>query len=578
MTSQPDGEPAVAAPTGPTSLATRLFPLLGQLRSYDRSWLRGDVIAGVTVAALIVPKNLGYAGIAGIPLQNGLYAAAGAILYAIFGTCRQISMGPSSGLAAVAASAVVAAGLTKETDVASFVAGITLASGVLFLVLAVLKMGWIAQFLSRAVVTGFLFGAAIDVVIGELPKLTGTDVDGTNSFQELWSWLGSLAETQRATAIVGAVSLLVVFGLRRVAPQVPGALVLVVGGLLASYLFDLGDHGVALVGDVPRGLPSFELPQWSLMWDHAGTVAVAAVALLLIGFSQTTGDARAFAAKHRYQIDVDQESVAQSAANIGAGVLQGMPVSTSLSASSLNDHSGARSGLASITSGVTVLLTLLVLAPLFSQLPKPVLGALIIEAVVMGMMDVPEMRRIYRVQRFDFWVAVAAILGTLIFGVLAGVVIGIGLSLLWLVAVATHPDMPVLGRETGTQVFRSLSEHVGDEQVAGVVVVALDGGLFFATSDSLEDRVRGVIQETPDLTGVVLDCAGINFVDSQGSAKLGDILELCDQAGTTLRLARVKPSVRAVLERDGVLARIGTDHLHGNVHRAVEAEQAEPRR
>jgi high affinity sulfate transporter 1 len=575
MTSQRDGEPAAHASAVSTSAAARLLPLLGQLRSYDRSWLRGDVIAGVTVAALIVPKNLGYAGIAGIPLQNGLYAAAaGAILYAIFGTCRQISMGPSSGLAAVAASAVVAAGLTKETDVASFVAGITLASGVLFLALAVLKMGWVAQFLSRAVVTGFLFGAAIDVVIGELPKLTGTDVTGTNSFQELWSWLGSLADTQQATAIVGAVSLLVVFGLRRVAPQVPGALVLVVGGLLASYLFDLGDHGVALVGDVPRGLPSFELPDWALIWDHAGTVTVAAVALLLIGFSQTTGDARAFAAKHRYQIDVDQESVAQSAANIGAGVLQGMPVSTSLSASSLNDHSGARSGLASITSGVTVLLTLLVLAPLFSQLPKPVLGALIIEAVVMGMMDLPEMRRIYRVQRFDFWVAVAAILGTLVFGVLAGVVIGIGLSLLWLVAVATHPDMPALGRETGTQVFRPLTEHVEDEEIPGVAVVALDGGLFFATSDSLEDRIRELIQESPDLTGVVLDCAGINFVDSQGSAKLGDIVELCEQAGTTLRLARVKPSVRTVLERDGVLQRIGTDHLHGNVHRAVEAQQA----
>src|SRR4051794_9742506 len=470
-------------------------PILSWVRTYERRWLRGDLIAGVTVAALIVPKNLGYAGIAGIPLQNGLYAAAaGALLYGIFGTSRQISMGPSSGLAAVAASAVIAAGLTKETDVASFVAGITLVSGVLFLVLAVLKMGWIAQFLSRAVVTGFLFGAAIDVVIGELPKLTGTDVDGTNSFQELWSWLGSLAETQRATAIVGAVSLLVVFGLRRVAPQVPGALVLVVGGLLASYLFDLGDHGVALVGDVPRGLPSFELPQWSLMWDHAGTVAVAAVALLLIGFSQTTGDARAFAAKHRYQIDVDQESVAQSAANIGAGVLQGMPVSTSLSASSLNDHSGARSGLASITSGVTVLLTLLVLAPLFSQLPKPVLGALIIEAVVMGMMDVPEMRRIYRVKRFDFWIAVAAIVGTLTFGVLAGVVIGIGLSLLWLIRVATQPDMPILGREPGTHVFRDVLDNPDDELIPGVIVVRLDGGLFFATADALEDRIRSLIQ------------------------------------------------------------------------------------
>src|SRR6476620_6686426 len=170
-----------------------LIPLVGQLRSYDRSWLRGDLIAGVTVAALIVPKNLGYAGIAGIPLQNGLYAAAaGAILYAVFGTSRQISMGPSSGLAAVAASAVLAAGISDQADVAAFVAGLTLASGLLFLALAVLKMGWIAQFLSRAVVTGFLFGAAIDVVIGELPKLTGTDVDGANSFQELWSWLGTI--------------------------------------------------------------------------------------------------------------------------------------------------------------------------------------------------------------------------------------------------------------------------------------------------------------------------------------------------------------------------------------------------
>ena len=559
--------------TGSSSSLVRLLPILGWLRTYDRSWLRGDLIAGITVAALIVPKNLGYAGIAGIPLQNGLYAAAaGAILYAVFGTCRQISMGPSSGLAAVAASAVATAGLTSQGDVASFVAGLTLASGLLFLLLAVLKMGWVAQFLSRAVVTGFLFGAAIDVVIGELPKITGTDVSGSNSFQELRSWLGSLGDAQTATVVVGVVSLAVVFGLRAVAPNVPGALVLVVGGLLASYVFDLGDHGVSLVGEVPRGLPSFAVPDLSVMADHATTVAIAAVALMLIGFSQTAGDARAFAAKHRYQIDVDQESLAQSAANIGAGVFQGMPVSTSLSASSLNDHSGAKTGLSSITSGVTVLLTLLVLAPLFSQLPKPVLGALIIEAVVMGMMNLPEMLRMYRVKRFDFWIAVAAIVGTLAFGVLAGVVIGIGLSLLWLVGVATQPQMPTLGREPGTQVFRDVLDNPDDELVPGVVVVRLDGGLFFATADALEDRIRTLIQEEPDVRGVVLDCEGINFLDSQGSATLNDILALCEQGGITLRLARVKPDVRAVLERDGSIERLGRDHVHGNVHRAVEAQ------
>ncbi len=328
------------------------------------------------------------------------------------------------------------------------------------------------------------------------------------------------------------------------------------------------------MGDVPRGLPSLKIPDGQLMWDHAGTVALAAVALVLIGFSQTAGDARAFAAKHRYQIDINQESTAQSLANLAAGVFQGMPVSTSLSASSLNDHSGAKTGLASLTSGVTVLLTLLILAPLFSNLPKPVLAALIIEAVVMGMMNVPEMRRLARVQKVDFWIAVAAILGTLVFGVLAGVIIGIGLSLIWLVAVATHPAMPDLGREPGTQVFREAGEHPGDEVLPAVAVIRFDGGLFFATADALEDRLREVVHAKPGTTGIVLDCGGINFVDSQGAAKMDEIVTLARDAGVNLRLTRLKPAVRAVLERDGVIEHLGADMIHGNIHRAVEAEQA----
>ena len=555
----------------------RFVPMAGWIRSYERRWLRGDLIAGVAVAALIVPKNLGYAGIAGIPLQNGLYAAAaGAILYAVFGTSRQISTGPSSGLAAVAASAVAVAGIKGIGDAASFVAMITLVSGVLFLLLAVLKMGWIAQFLSRAVVTGFLFGAAIDVVIGELPKLTGTKVTGSNPIQELWSWFGTLGDASLATVAVGAVALAVVFGLRMIAPRIPGALVLVIGGLVASWLFDLGAHGVALVGEVPRGLPSLQVPDASLLRDHASTIALAAVALVLIGFSQTAGDARTFAARHHYRIDINQESAAQGMANAGAGLFQGMPVSTSLSASSLNDHTGARTGLASLTSGVIVLLTLLVLAPVFSNLPKPVLAALIIEAVVMGMMDVPEMRRLARVARFDFWIAIAAIIGTLLVGVLAGVLIGIGLSLIWLISVATRPRMPLLGRQPGTQAFRELDEHPGDEQFPGVVVLRLDGGLFFATSDALEDRIREVALSTTGVTGIVLDCEGMDFIDSQGSAKMHEILDLNQQAGMTLRLARVKPAVHDVLQRDGVLDRIGDDKIHANIEQAVAAQLAAP--
>ena len=221
-----------------------------------------------------------------------------------------------------------------------------------------------------------------------------------------------------------------------------------------------------------------------------------------------------------------------------------------------------------------VLLTLLFLAPLFSDLPKPVLAALIIEAVVMGMMDVPEMRRLLRVQPFDFWIAVAAIAGTLLLGVLAGVMVGIGLSLIWLISVATRPPMPVLGRDPETQYFRELDENPGDEQFPGLVVLRLDGGLFFATSDALEDRVREVALSTPDIRGIVLDFVAVDFIDSQGSAKMHEILALTEQAGVTLRLARVKPAVRDVLRRDGVLERLGDEGSYLSVAQAVEAHMS----
>jgi sulfate permease, SulP family len=548
-------------------------PILEWLPSYDRRWLRGDIAAGIAVTALIVPKNLGYAGIAGVPLQNGLYAAAaGAIIYALFGTSRQISTGPSSSLAAVAGGAVVVTALAGE-QAAQLVAAITLVSGLLYLALALLRLGWISRFLSKAVITGFLAGAAVDVVIGELPKLTGTDADGENAWRELGSWLGTLGDAQAATVVVGVLGLGLILGMRFLAPAVPGALVLVAAGILASYALDLEAHGVALVGDVPSGLPAPELPSLDLVADHIGTVAVAAVALLLIGFSQTAGDARAFAARHKYAIDVDQESVAQGMANVGAGVFQGMPVSTSLSASSLNESAGARTPLASLMTGALVLLTLLILAPLFSELPKPVLAAVIVDAVVFGMIDVGELRRLHRVTPFDFWISVAAIVGVLSAGVLAGVVVGIALSLGWLIYVATTPPMPLLGREPGTQVFRDLVENPGDETFPGLVVLRLDSGLFFATSQALEDRVRALARDaSPPPRLVVLDLEGVSFIDSQGAAQLTAILELLDEDGVTLRLARVKPGVLAVLRADGFVDRLGPDRIHGNVHRAVEAQ------
>jgi anti-anti-sigma factor len=302
---------------------------------------------------------------------------------------------------------------------------------------------------------------------------------------------------------------------------------------------------------VSLGLPVPQVPSLNLVGQHLWEILVSAVALLLIGFSQTAGDARAFATRHRYRIDVNQESVAQGMANLGAGVFQGMPVSTSLSASSLNESAGARTPVASLTTGALVVATLLLLAPVFSELPKAVLAAIIIDAVVFGMIDVAELRRLRRVKRIDFWIAIAATLGVLSAGVLLGVVIGIVLSLVWLVRVATQPAMPLLGREGGTQVFRDLEEHPDAQTEPGIAVLRIDGGLFFATAEAVDERVRAVTEGHPGLRTLVLDLGGVNFADSQGAAKLTEISELTDRDGITLRLACVKRDVLDVFRAEG---------------------------
>ena len=565
------GPGAPAADAWP--LAPGRMPILFWLRTYDRAWLPRDLAAAAAVTALIVPKNLGYAEIAGLPVQNGLYAAAaGAILYAIFCTSRHISTGPSSSLAAVAGGAVAVAGVSPE-QAPELVAAIAIGMGLLFLLLALLKLGWIARFLSRPVVVGFLAGAAIQVVIGELPKLTGSPAEGDNSWRELRSWFQGLDQIHWTTLLVGAVSLGVILGLRFTVPKVPGALVLLAGGLLASWVLDLGARGVKLVGDVPRGLPEPVVPSLDLVHDHFALIGVASFALLLIGFSQTAGDARAFAVRHHYRVDIDQESIAQGVANVGAGLVQGMPVTTSLSASSLNESSGARTPVATLTAGVLVVGTLIVLAPVFSDLPKAVLAAIIIDAVVFGMIDLEAFRRLHRVARVDFWIAMVAVLAVLSVGVLAGAMIGIVLSLGWLVYVASQPSLPVLGREPGRQVFRDLAEYPDSETTDGVVVLRLDGALFFGTADAVESRVRTVAETSARLDLVVLDLVAVDFLDSDGAGALGRVQALVSARGARLRLAHVKPAVAAVLERDGLLDVIGRAYVHGDIEQALLAER-----
>jgi anti-anti-sigma factor len=356
------------------------------------------------------------------------------------------------------------------------------------------------------------------------------------------------------------------------ARNLPGELIVVVVGLVASSILNLDERGVALVGDVPRGLPAPAIPDLQLVADHAGLVVAAALAIVMIGFSQSAGDARYFAAKNGYRVDIDQESLAQGAANIGAGLLQGIPVATSLSASSLNDRAGAKTQVASLVTGGAIVLTLILLAPLFSDLPKAVLGAVVIEAVTLGMIDVPELRRLFTVKRSDFWIAIAAIAGVVLFGVLAGVLVGVVLSLLWLLRVVTSPSMPLLGRATGTHVFRDLESFPDDEAIPRVIAVRMEGALFFVTADSLEDRIHRLIDqqdERPEL--VILDCQSINFIDAQGADKLARIAGDLQSDGIAFELARVKPRVLEILERSGALDEIGPQNLYMDVSAALDA-------
>jgi len=549
----------------------RFLPIVSWLPNYDMAWLKTDIIAGLSVWALMVPTSLGYASISGVPVQYGLYAAAvGLIAFALFTTSKQVTQGPSSSTAAVLGAAVLSVASQGSDEAVAVAAAIVLVAGLLFVIMYLLKMGWISEFLSSSVLTGFTFGVAINVAAGELFKITGTESSGTNAWQKLWAWITNLPETSLPTLVVGILALVLVFGIKLFAPKVPGALVAVVLGIGATALFNLGNLGVEVIADVPRGLPSFTLPDFGLILDNLALIVGSAVGLLLIGFSVTTAAVRDYANKHNYRVDINQEMLAQGVSNISSGLFQGVFDNGSLSKSPVNDQAGAKSQISNLAQALFIILTLLFLAPMFSFLPEAVLGAIIIEAVVMGMMDVKEMRRIYSMKRFEFWIAVAALLGVVTFGILQGVVIGVVLSLFWLVAVSALPRIPELGRILGTLNFYDLDEHPDAQTYPGLSILRFDGGLFFVNADALGDRLRSVRTqaETP-LNGIVLSMEGVNFIDTEGA----DMLKKIAQAGLThgidLHLSRLKPQVSEILQKDGVIDLIGSEHIHNSVAAAV---------
>ena len=556
----------------PKGLA-RVLPITSWLPSYERSWLKGDLVGGLSVWAVTVPMSLGYATISGVPVQYGLYAAAaGLIAFGLFSTSKQVTEGPSSMTAPVLGAGVAAVAATGSAEAVAFAGAVVLFAGLLYLAMYVLKMGWISDFLSASVITGFMFGVAINVSAGQLFKITGTESSGDNTWQKLWAWLASLPDANRATVIVGVVALLIVFGLRFVAPRIPGGLVAVAVGMLATAILGLGDRGVALVAKVPTGLPSLVLPSPSFVADHFATIAATAVGVLLIGVSVSTAAVRQYATKHDYRIVVNQEMLAQGMSNVASGVFQGIFVDGSLSRSPINDQAGARSQLSNLFQAVLVILTLLLLAPLFSYLPDAVLAAIIIEAVIIGMIDVPEMRRLFVLNRTEFIIALAALLGVLTFGVLWGVFIGVGLSIIWLLKVSSRPSIAELGRKVGSDAFVDVNEDPAAETRPDLAIVRFDGGLWFVNSGRLADYLRDIrVRSAGGLKGLILSMEGVDYIDAEGADTVRKIAQAGLDHDIDFHLARAKPGVMAVLERDHVIELMGAGHVHDNIEAAVQA-------
>jgi sulfate permease, SulP family len=513
------------------------LPIYRSLAGYDRSWFRGDLIAGLTVWAVLIPEALAYASIAGVSPVVGLYAAPPAlILYAAFGSSRHLIVGPMSATAALSAAAVADLTTGGPDEVLAFTGVLALMTGLFAVTAGLLRLGFLANFISEPVLKGFIIGLALTIIIGQVPKLLGIEKEEGDFFEQLWGVITHLGDTHGLTLLVGALSLAVVLGIRRFTPAVPGSLVAVILGVTAVKLFDLADEGIEIVGDIASGLPELGTPDGVGAADYLRSAA-AAGGIMLVGFAEGLGAAKTYAAREHYEIDANRELLGLGAANLGSGLASGMVVNGSLSKTAVNGSAGAKSQVSGLVVAALTVITLLFLTGLFEDLPEATLAAVVIAAVIelvdfgalVGFYHLYTRRlgRIYGVAaRPDFIAAVAATLGVLVFDTLPGLVIGIIVSLLLLLYRASKPNVAELGRvETaGVAQYADRARHPENRAVAGVPVLRVEAGLFFANADAVRDAIKEHAA-IPGTRGVVLDAEAIPFVDVTAVRMLDELAD-----------------------------------------------------
>jgi high affinity sulfate transporter 1 len=549
----------------------RYLPILQWLPGYPARWLRHDLVAGLTTAAVVIPQAMAYATIAGLPVEVGLYAAlVPMVVYAILGTSRVLSVSVTSTISILTAATLLP--VVESGDSANYlVAAATLAVLVgAFLILAgLLRLGFLANLISQPVLTGFKAGVGLVIFMGQFGKVLGVSIDKGPFLQTLVAILQSLSGIHWATFGVALVTLAVLIFLPRLAPRVSPPLVAVALGILASALLNLASVGVALAGDIPAGLPAFTLPDVALV----GQLWPGALGIAVMSFTESFAAGRAFICKGEAPVDANQELLALGLANVGGGLFQAYPGGGGTSQTAVNRQTGARTQLSAIITAAAVAVTLLFLASLISLMPQATLGALVMVAAA-GLINLKEFRAIGRIRRTEFVWAIVALVGVVLLGTLEGIVIAVVVSVLTIFYEASYPPVYALGRKPGTDVFRPLSaEHPEDETFPGLLLVRTEGRMNFASAPNTTDKLWALIRQAePQI--VVIDFSAIPDLEFTALNMLVEFEEQLNAEGITLWLAALNPVPLHIIRRSAFGEKLGRERMFFNVEQAVEAYQA----
>ena len=536
-----------------------------------RTTFRSDLVAGLTAAAVVLPKAMAYATVAGLPVAVGLYTAlVPMLIYALLGTSRVLSVSSTTTLAILAATQLGLA--VPDGDPARLLtaaATLTVLTGALLVAAALLRLGFVANFISTPVLTGFKAGIGLVIVLDQVPKLLGIHIHKEGFFRDVVSVMQQVPESSLTTLAVAVVALVVLLGMERLWPHSPAPLVAVGGGIAASWLIGLEAQGVSTVGLIPQGFPSLTLPDTSLVAD----LAPGALGIALMSFTETIAAGRAFAASNDPPVKPDRELLATGAANLGGAFFGAMPAGGGTSQTAVVRAAGGQTQRAGMVTAVAALATMLVLAPLLGLLPQAVLAAVVIVYSV-GLIQPQEFLAIRRVRRMEFRWALVAFSGVLVFGTLKGIVVAIIVSMIALASQAAHPRVYVIARKRGEDVLRPVSpEHPDDETLPGLLILRPEGRLFFANAQQVAEQVRAlIVQNRPRV--VVLDMSRVFDVEYSALQMLMEGEQRARAQGVTFWLAGLNPGVLEAVRASGLADRLGKERLLVNTRAAIQHYQA----